>query len=31
MPALEPKDGPDHLAACHHSDQVALQQSPAAS
>ena len=31
MPALEPKDGPHHLAACHHSDQVALQQSPAAS
>ena len=31
MPPLEPKDGPDHLAACHHSDQVALQQSPAAS
>ena len=31
MPALEPKDGPLHLAACHHSDQVALQQSPAAS
>ncbi len=31
MPPLEPKDGPDHLAACHHSDQLALQQSPAAS
>ncbi|HWI04826.1 MAG TPA: ABC transporter ATP-binding protein [Acidimicrobiales bacterium] len=31
MPPLEPKDGPHHLAACHHSDQVALQQSPAAS
>jgi len=31
MPALEPKDGAAHLAACHHSDQVALQQSPAAS
>ncbi|HEX2046305.1 MAG TPA: ABC transporter ATP-binding protein [Acidimicrobiales bacterium] len=31
MPPLEPKDGPDHRAACHHSDQVARQQSPAAS
>ena len=30
-PALEPTDGPDHLAACHHSDQVAQQLSPAAS
>ena len=28
-PALEPKDGPEHLAACHHSDQVALAQSAA--
>jgi oligopeptide/dipeptide ABC transporter ATP-binding protein len=31
MPPLEPKDGPAHLAACHHSDQVALAQSPTAS
>jgi peptide/nickel transport system ATP-binding protein len=31
MPPLEAKDGPDHQAACHHSDRVALERSPAAS